>query len=457
MRNKITGLKSLSFFCALSCGTEIVFAHEYEAYARTAIGTARAYAGESARSDDASVSYANPAAIAKLKGVHWSGVFHVMTFNADTEDVSADYANSSSVKGDSDSNLGGLFGGPSFYYVTDLDKDWHFGISVLAPYAYGTDYDREWGGRFSGTFSELVVFAVTPSIAFSLNNELSIGLSLPLNIASVEFHRGLNQAGRCIGLESDGSLPTGTCVTEGLVLNADNSEGFEKVKAEGWGIGATVAVHYTSIDDNWQFGIVYRFGETIALEGESQYRGVNTVISNQGQWLASDVDIDLELPATFTVGGAWNLNNQVTLYSDITWKHWSDFKGWAIEYEDSGNPDQRYSVDWGNGMRSAIGVDFRLNSQWILHTGYAYDNSPVKNKHGQSPLVPAADIEWYTFGASYQLSPTQRLSFSYAFLDYKDAIIEQNSDAPYIDEEVFLSGEWSMSLHLLGVQYSAEF
>lgn len=427
---------------AVTSYSEIAQSHEYEAYARSATGTGRAYAGEVAKSEDATSVFANPAAMAHLDedAPHFSGVFHVLKFNADYDAEANIEKTGELVQGVSEGDAGGLFGGPNIYWVKKSNGKLNYGFGLNTPYAYGTDYESDWVGRYHGTSSELTVLSMTNSLSYRLNNSWSIGASLPINYSVVDFERALNQQGKCTDLNLN-------CSTIG------SDDGFESISADGVGLGFNAGLHYQSPSKNTQLGLVYRSKQTLDLSGDADYRDINNTIVNANIWRNTDVDVNLILPESITLGGSQKISNKLSLMSDVTWTNWDQFDGWTFEFDNTNQDAHRIATNWGDGVRLSVALDYKYSDKLTLRMGYAFDNSPVNEPSQQSPLIPGADINWFTFGASWLLRNGARLDLGYAFLDYDDADITANSNAG-TNENILFNSRGNLDLHLISAQYN---
>ena len=76
-------------------------------------------------------------------------------------------------------NDGGDAGGwgfvPSLYFSAPIGDRWAVGLGVGAPFGLKTEYESNWMGRFLGIKSELTTINVNPSVAFKVNDNISLG------------------------------------------------------------------------------------------------------------------------------------------------------------------------------------------------------------------------------------------------------------------------------------------
>ena len=64
---------------------------------------------------------------------------------------------------------------PGTYLVKVLSDDWRLGFSISGPLGGGVDYGKDFVGRYQATKSELAGVGLSPSLAYRVNDKLSIG------------------------------------------------------------------------------------------------------------------------------------------------------------------------------------------------------------------------------------------------------------------------------------------
>ena len=81
--------------------------------------------------------------------------------------------------GDDGGNPGGLTPLPNIYAAAPvaLDGDLWAGIGITAPFGLGPEYDDNFFGSFAVTEAELTTIDATPSLAYKVNDVLSLGVS----------------------------------------------------------------------------------------------------------------------------------------------------------------------------------------------------------------------------------------------------------------------------------------
>ena len=75
-------------------------------------------------------------------------------------------------------NAGALTPVPNFYYAMDAGDKLKFGIGINAPFGLKTEYDPTWIGRFQAIKSEIKTVNINPSLAYKLNDMVSLGAGI---------------------------------------------------------------------------------------------------------------------------------------------------------------------------------------------------------------------------------------------------------------------------------------
>jgi long-chain fatty acid transport protein len=192
-----------------------------------------AFSGLAAKADTAETVYLNPAGMSRLKGPSWYGNPQVMYTDSETEFTSA--AGKQTIEDD------GFIFIPGLYYVRPLNDRWSFGIGPNAASGLGATYNDTWPGRYLIKEWSQLSAGVVPSLAYRVNDKLSIGASLALNYSVVTLEKAVfNGAG-----QSDGNF---------------------ELKADGIGVGGNMGFLY-QFNPNTRIGIVYRSEVVAENEG----------------------------------------------------------------------------------------------------------------------------------------------------------------------------------------------
>ena len=151
------------------------------------IGTASA--GQAALAQDAATAAQNPAGMTLLDRSQ------LMTSpGALLPSTNFDVAPQTTIKGGGGGNAGVFFPIGSFFYVNKLSERLRFGVAVYSDYGLGGDYGKTWVGRYYATEESLITGKVNPSIAYEVNDWLSVGAGFSFGVGRFTFQSKINNA-----------------------------------------------------------------------------------------------------------------------------------------------------------------------------------------------------------------------------------------------------------------------
>ena len=183
---------------------------------------------------------------------------------------------------------------PGVYYVNPLNDKWVYSLSVNVPSGFGSDYGRNWSGRYLSQESSLVFVALNNSLAYRWNEDLSFAAGIQVMYVSSESKTSINN----IGPRGDGRM---------------------KLDEDGVGGGFTLSSLYELSPDT-RFGITYRSEIEIDLDGTPELKNASNAyliaLNNQGL-LGEDVDVDFTIPQQVQLGLFHQINDRYSFTADV--------------------------------------------------------------------------------------------------------------------------------------------
>lgn len=362
---------------------------------QNAAGVGTAFAGAAATAEDASTIYFNPAGMTYLaeghnisaagtlldRRTHFSdqGTTRIPAINPRTGTAVGYQA-----LGDSGGDGGGLHLIPAFYYAYSLNPNLRLGIAFNPTFADETKYGSNFIGRYSGLQTTIHQININPSVAYKVNDQLSLGLGVNYAYNEVKFKQNTPYVGS----------PMGT-------LKGDDG---------AWGYNFGLMYQFTP---DTRVGVTYRSRIKFHLEG---HQTVDGLINNR------DIKANLESPDTASIALQHRLNDRWTVLADYTWTGWSSLQTLSPVYTSNGTratAPLRYN--FRDTFRVGVGATYQLNNDWKLRFGTAYDKNPIPDDASRTMTVPDADRVWLAFGARWNVAPKTTLDFGYAHLFVKDS------------------------------------
>ena len=358
-----------------------------------------------ARADDASVVTHNPAAAARLEGVH---ILAGLDFDAASDDYQSATGSFSSKH---------FIQFPPALYATWRMKSLPLtvGIGVDSPWWS----IEEWApnlfpGRFRARRGEVTLFEAHPIVAWSVTERLGVG-------GGVRYLRG-SLSHESIGfVDAMGSAGPATVEVRGL---ADGTVD---------GIGADLGIHYAA--DRWAWGLTYRSRVELDGSGDLTYRLhhdhdlADPVLRASLGALAGDAssDLALTLPSEIRTGVAVPIGSRFLVEGDLAYQRWSELDLSATLSPDLIGGGMRRD-GWDDTVSVRVGLEATLGS-WQLYGGVAHEPSPVPPSRADGGF-PRGDALVYALGFGWSHDDLA-FDIGYSIHDFQDvAVTRQELLAP---------------------------
>lgn len=412
----------------------------------SAAGVANAHAGGAAAAEDLGTIYFNPAGLTRLPGRQFMIVGSAIQTSTKFDNRGSVSAVATPLAGGDGGNAGAWSLVPALYYAMDIDPRLRFGVGVQSPFGLETEYDANWVGRYQALKSELVSLNINPSLAYRLNDKVSLGAGVSAQYVDVELTRAIDFGSACVG-----TLGPTACAASGFRPQA--RDGRAKVDGTDWGFGFNLGVLY-AFNAKSRLGIAYRSKISHEISGDASYTkpaGLPAPLAASRSFTNTGARASVDLPESINLSGYVELDPKWSVMADINWMRWSRFKELRVRF-DNGAPDNVTPENWRNTTRVAVAVNYRYNDMWKLRGGIAYDPTPVRDEY-RTPRIPDEDRTWLAFGAQFKPSKHATWDFGYAHLFVKDASINK-ADPPLGGR---LRGDYKNYVNILSVQYRQAF
>lgn len=345
-----------------------------------------------AQADDPSAIYYNPAGITQLRGIQlYTGTTLIGGQIHYTSPTGI------SARGD----LGGTTASPppSQIYLTANLKDLgiqalrnlSIGLGVVGP--FGTNVRWPDDGPFSTaiTRAALEIIDVKPTLAYKINDDLSVGLGADVYTFSNLWGEGHAEQKFNMSTRLNPLLPPG--VTVPSELNGRDT-------VAGFNASALYTLLRNSGGDPFvNLAFQYRSQAVMNLKGQFLVNGM----------VAADTAINLVLPQVFTGGIAlWPVRNKERAWkveADLDITGWKSFRNTDVRL--SNGMTIPFQQNWRNSYMTMIGTEYRWRTlptlpKWevALRAGYWYSQTAVPDA-SFSPSVPDADQHALSIGLGF--------------------------------------------------------
>ncbi|MEZ9139733.1 MULTISPECIES: OmpP1/FadL family transporter [unclassified Shewanella] len=367
------------------------------------VNVSTAGAGAQALAEGAETAFANSAAMTKITQPTLAFNIQGMVSDIAYTDTGSDGIFAG---GESSTQAGTAMPAGAMYYVTPINDSWSAGIALVSAGGSVIDYGADFPGALLLQDAQLVTVQLNPSVAYKVNEQLSLGVGLVAEYGQLE----------------------------------QNFAGTDKFKTQATGsdlnIGYTLSGLYEFNDDH-RLGFSYRSEIEHGMDG-------NLTISNQGL----DSSVGIIMPATASLSGYHNVTDKTALLWSLGWTQFSSVATTDIELDSRIVEIQR---QWDDTVTASVGGYYQLNDKWRLEGGISYESSPQDDPRMQYPDVPTGELWKYAIGATYDLNQNWRMNFYYEYLDVGTPSIEfQLANST-------LRGDYSANIHFFGLMTNYRF
>jgi long-chain fatty acid transport protein len=286
---------------------------------------------------------------------------------------------------------------PNGYTSYQLSPNLWMGLSINAPFGLSVSTPDLWAGRNYSGDSLLKTYNVTPSIAYRINDWVSVGVGVQLQYAKAEFVSGL-----------------ATGLGQSLAL-----------QGRGWGFGFTAGATLTPtpttrIGIGWRSAIDQDIHGTMLLPAGAAF---NVPFSTPGS-----VEATLKLPDIVSLGIRQAVGPQWTLLGTVEWSNWSRIGTTTINQLNGapatvlaglGGGAVTLPFQYDDGWFFSAGAEYRWTERLTIRGGVGYEISPITDQV-RTPRLPDNDRFWASIGASWNLNKAIRIDFAYTHLWVKD-------------------------------------
>ena len=374
MKNPTFKIAAAAMMVAGAFATQ-TYAAGFQLSEQSAIQMGRAMAGAGIVGDDLSAVHYNPAGMTLLSGTRMQATGTWVAVNLDYE-------------GDFGQSENGRLKGqiiPAGFITHQINDSLWAGLGLTVPYGMGTEFGEGWEGRERGTESMILTFDINPNLAWKVNEKLSVGGGVSLQYAKAELGSG-------------------------RIVSKINSN----VKGDSWAWGWNVGVMFQPVE-TVRLGLAYRSNISHNADGHTTLNNV-PVKTDNGLVLTnirSDMEVRIKTPDTITFSATWEATDALRLSGTARWSKWSNFHSLDVQNLDLAGTQFSSTVvenNWDDTWFFSVGADYKLNGQWTIRGGVAYDQGPVENQYRMA-VIPDTDRVWFSGGASYKY--TDNLTFDF--------------------------------------------
>ncbi|MEO8303193.1 MAG: outer membrane protein transport protein [Betaproteobacteria bacterium] len=344
-----------------------------------------ASAGYGARAQDASTVFTNPAGMTRLDGNQFLGSGQILWGNTKFSKG----AGTSSALGSNDGGYaighGGWFPGGGAFGSRTVSPDVKVGFATAGNFGGVLNYENDWVGRYYVQQTWMVGLSLLPSVAWKVNDGLSLGASLNAMYGIYKNNVAINNVDPLYG---DGRL---------------------KLKDERWGWGANLGLLY-EMTSATRFGLTWTSQVNLNFNAPAEFTGLAPGVSaalGKAGLLNSSIEVGIKVPQQVMASLFTQVDERWALLGSVGWQQWSKFGQLQLGIDDSTHPKSlTTAIPFKDTWHVAAGAQYRLSEPWLLNFGIAYDSAYQQDSSQISPLLPSNDAWRFGVGGQQQLSKT---------------------------------------------------
>ncbi|MCK8809881.1 OmpP1/FadL family transporter [Haemophilus influenzae] len=390
-------------------------------------GLGRAYAGEAAIADNASVVATNPALMSLFKTAQFStgGVYIDSRINMNGNvDAAVKSLAMSFIKSGSASQRNVVPGAfvPNLYFVAPVNDKFALGAGMNVNFGLKSEYDDSYDAGVFGGKTDLSAINLNLSGAYRVTEGLSLGLGVNAVYANAQVERN---AGIIVDSVQDKQIQQALTAVDSQTkiheyLTSKDKSVVSLQDRAAWGFG-------------WNAGVMYQFNEANRI-GLAYHSKVDIDFTDRTATSLGKKDIvagktgnlTFTLPDYLELSGFHQLTDKLAVHYSYKYTHWSRLTKLNASYE-NGEKAFDKELQYSNNSRVALGASYNLYEKLTLRAGIAYDQAA--SRHQRSAAIPDTDRTWYSLGATYKFTPNLSVDLGYAYLKGKKVHFKETQEA----------------------------
>ena len=289
---------------------------------------------------------------------------------------------------------------PAGYTSYQLSPSLWVGLSINAPFGLSVNPPDFWAGRGYAGQTLLKTYNATPSIAWRINDWISVGAGVQIEYAKASLEKGIGPGG---------GIPPGV---QGIL------------QGKGWAYGATAGVTLTPTPTT-TIGLGWRSALNQKIEG-----ALVTNATLPGTTVGS-VTTTIDLPDIVSLGIRQRVDPRWTLLGTAEWSNWSRI-GTSTVNQLNGAPATILAgvgggaltipFQYRDGWFFSGGAEYIWSDRLTVRGGVGYEISPITDQV-RTPLVPDNNRVWGSVGATWQVFKGLHFDVAYSHVWVNDTSV----------------------------------
>jgi long-chain fatty acid transport protein len=356
----------------------------FEVPDQSAVAGATGGAG-TARRDDPSAAFYNPAALADRGGFRGGLGLLLAMPSLSVEHLEEGREISSTESGIST---------PPHLHLSYAENEWAIGAYVGVSHGTSVAWPEGWWGRFEAMSTSLLVFRAAPFFALRLGGEggllrdfpdVRLSLGAHVDVARAETQRRLDFI---------------------------DVEGNVHVLLGGAGVGGDASLFWQATPE-LAFGVTYKSRTWMQLSGDADFTVPDAFLGRAPDQRASS---ELVIPDRLTFGAAWQ-QREFGVFADVGYTTWSVRDRQRVDFEREVTSDSDVPQGWRDTWVFRLGGQVSPLDWMHLRAGVYYDMeaAPAETLGPASPDMARVGV---TLGAGVDITRELGFDASYAYVHF---------------------------------------
>jgi long-chain fatty acid transport protein len=287
---------------------------------------------------------------------------------------------------------------PSIYLTARLLDEVAIGLSANVPYGLVLNYPEGWADGDGATLvetAELVIPMINSNVSFKVAPGVAVAIGAFVSPSSVLIKR-----------------PTVT------------------LSGDAVGVGGTFGVQ--AHVDGLHLGASYQSRFKLSIEGTAEFQGgLKEAFGTQ------PVIANIIMPDVLSLGIGYDLTEQLYVEADVNYTGWGSIEELDIQFPEepllNGNPiikpKNPSPLNWEDALCYRLGAQWTDPAGWSVRLGGGYDETPAVDDTTITPMVPDGNRVFFTAGAGMRLGDFHvDAAYLYALFDTREVSSEDHVD-----------------------------
>lgn len=300
----------------------------------------------------------------------------------------------------------------SLYAVLPLlGGDLALGLGLSTPYGLGSQYSKNSPLRYQVPYeSSLITYSITPSIAYRVSENVSVGLGLDFMYGDLQINQ--------------------------LFPILPGFDGELRFDAQGWG-GSGFGSILWKLTPRQRLSLVGRLPLRLEMEGDLQVRAAGTTVT--------DFESDMTFPGSLALGYGIDLTDRLTLGFDFKWSANNSHDDIPLNVKNVALPQTTIPLNWKNSIDLGMGATYKLSPSWLVRAGYLFSENSMPDST-YIPSIPAYDRHIFSLGLGWR-GKSNRVDATYGFIYNPDRVVKGADTAAF-------NGTYRHQWHVLSLSFT---